>query len=234
MPTEKTKAGVLNKAYAQMLEMETMKRLSSDPDDPDYIRLSTGIPGVIEENTFVGRDGNLVNNWRIAGNFFQKVPAEQVQPRAEFVMQIIVKSIEEVLVEGIPTGSLKLKGFTISWNGEAQLLTFLVHEPRAVAYIQNNWEPYMTVQVGGYISNTVITQVTKDKDTSFGPAVEAVRTRKVTELVINSGTECQGEDIYDKDEVKVLENERKARIDALLSQGSRPVSKPSVEKGKSW
>lgn len=228
--------GNANPAYANIKTLETFKRLTTDGDNAERIRLTSGRIG---ENLYAP-NGKLISSWVLNNSFFNKVTGDYA-PKAVFEMQIVVRSIiEETDVNEVPTGRLKVSGVTVKYNGDIDQLNFVVENPQAIAHIQRNWNEKDTVNIKGYIRVKPVAKVSVKKDNDdFGDDIDTdVGTRTVRELVIAGGsTGClDSDEAYDFEAIRQAVVARKARVDQVEADGlakskSNSGSKTSAKKG---
>lgn len=222
--TKYKKNGGENPAYQNINDLRNLKRKTTDPEDPDTIRLSSF--GNIGENAFVSKStGQLINYWQINGSFFSKVVGTP-NHRAIFKAKIVIRSIEDEVVQGEPTGRIKIKGILIQWGGRADVVEFVVEDKQAAAHIVKRFQEKDTIIVGGYVRVTMVTVAGNSsqnegmdmigEDLDFSSTSSARR----RELVITSVSPnpLDGEDAYDIEDIGVALNARKESHDKKLSE----------------
>lgn len=228
-----------NPAYKNLKELDNLKRQSVDGDQADYIRV--GGNAEIQESSYYPRgvkDPPLITAWQVRGSFFSR--ASNVEPKAIFKTKIVLRSMEEEMENDVPTGRLKVRGIIIQYGGRADVVDYIVEDPRAVAHIMKNFSERDTILVGGYIRVAPYT-VEKDSPTSMiGEEVKTSYTLTRRELVITSVSSeaFSGDDAYDFEAIKVALNERtdfleKRRMESEQSTAA-PATKPQQASRPAW
>jgi len=235
---EKTKEGKSNSAYKGVKTIvDSAKALSEtdgEPSKADRIRLRTG---QLSENMFISQDDRLVSFTRIRGNFFDRVKETDCQPKAQFKVKMIVKSIDPEVEkengEEFETGRIIVTGNVVQYNGEIDELKFVVQNKKHIDTVLKGWSVDDTVTASGIIK-FVTEEITKngDDEDTFGEALPSTVTRKVREFVITGGSPGPVEG-YDEEDVTEARRARKLKIAALgKEKAEKEPAKPAKGKGK--
>jgi len=104
--TPYTSTGKQNPAYKSLLDLQNLKTAQNvGIDAADQVRITSG---VLSENNFVSRSGNLITGWQIRGSF---INAAKMADIASFVTEIfIIDMHDEEDRNGEPTGRLVVRG----------------------------------------------------------------------------------------------------------------------------
>lgn len=229
---EKTNAGKPNPAYQNAKDLMT-KGISvaatGDPTKADSYECNCRL----QENNFLGRDGTIVSITVINGSFFSKrsgVAAEEED--ASFEQEIVIANVADEVKNEETTGRMLIDGLVIQYNGTPDKIRYIVENPQAVSYIEQNWEPENTVKLSGkirYGSETV--EVTSADVTAFGEAPTKVRTRNIHEFVVTAGSAPYDEDsAYNIDEVAPALNEKKRVTEERLKNTQTAAPKANANR----
>lgn len=221
-----------NPAYKNIDEMRrNFVSLAAGGANADCIRISRG---ELNENTFVS-EGRTITGFRIRNSFFNRAVTD-IQHIAAFKNKIVLLSIEpEIDREGNQTNRLKIVGALVVYGPRADVLTYYVEDPTAIAYISKNWQEGDTVNVSGRLRFTVETgsRDVEPVSVGFGEALPETYTRTVRELIITSGSAggLDEDEAYDHDAITNLLAERKVRISQMASKESTKASTPAAAQG---
>ncbi len=228
-------AGGPNPGYQNIKALENFKRITVDGENAaDKVRVTSGR---LAENLYAP-NGKLIDSWVINASFFNKVNGD-MDSKAVFEQTIVIRSIDDEVVNDEPTGRLKVIGIIVKYNGSVDHLTFYVENTQAIAHIRQNWNERDTVNIKGYVRvKPVLKTVVKTDDSMFGE--EGIdtesKTRTAKELILAAGSAgCLDEDeAYDFELIREANIERKSRIDAVIEKGvseSKSSAKTSTKKG---
>ena len=227
----KTKAGRDNPVYKSVNEVIATGKALADGFSEDEATRIRCRQASLRENSFVGRNGELVTYVRLQGAFFDKVKPTDFNPQANFKVRMVVSKIAEEMrrIEGEmqETGAIQVTGLVVQWNSNVDEIKFLVKNKRYIDAVEKYWTPGDTVNATGYLSYTTEAAEYEDEPDGFGVPQVQIRTRQMHDLVINNGSPGPIEDGYDKAEVKEAMRDRDARMKALLEKESKPKSKPA-------
>ena len=224
--------GNANPAYSNIKALESAKRITTDGDAAERIRLTSGR---LAENLYAP-NGKAISSWVLNNSFFNKVTGDY-ESKAVFEMQIVLRDItEETDINDVQTGRLKVTGIAVKYNGDIDFLNFVVENPQAIAHIQRNWAEKDTVNVKGYIRVKPVakTAVKKESD-DFGDDIDTnVGTRTVKELVIAGGSQgcLDADEAYDFEDIRVAVVARKARVEQIEAEGLAKSKANTTSGGK--
>lgn len=235
--TPTTSTGAQHPGYRSIQELKGMKTIQDyGENEASRIKITAGS---IQENAFVSRSGQLVNNWRARVPYIGT--AGNASDIASFNVDIFIMDMHDELdKDGEPTGRLVVKGGIVQYGGTLDVVDFIVEGNDAVDYISHNWNVNDTVNAGGRIRVTSQEVNTPAESTgSWGESLPETSTRMVRELVITRGSdEAFDEDFaYDAADIKKVYNERKARLEQLqinAKQTSATKAKPNAASKYSW
>lgn len=217
----KTKAGKDNPAYKGIVTILEKAKSLSDPEvngdyaKADRVRIRNA---QLSENMFFAED-RLVSFARIRGSFFDRVPASESQPKAQFKVKMIVSNIEpeQRKIDGdlVETGRLVVTGNIVQYNGSIDEIKFIVQNKKYINAVEKNWNIGDTVAASGIIK-MVSEEVakTQNNEDGFGEPTVNIVTRKTKEFIITNGSTGPSEG-YDEDEINAARRDRKKRIAEL-------------------
>lgn len=228
---EKTNAGKPNPAFQNAKDLMT-KGMSvaatGDPTKADSYECNCRV----QENNFLGRDGTVVSTAQLSGSFFSRRSGPSASEEdASFETEVVIASIADEIRNEETTGRLLIDGLIVQYNGTPDKIRFVVENPQAVSYIEQNWEVENTVKISGklrYCSETM--EVTSNDVVAFGEAPAKIRTRNIHEFVVTAGSPAYEEDTaYDINEVAPALAERKRVTEERLknAQNNSGASKAS-------
>ena len=208
-----TNAGKEHPGYKslQTLKDNFVSIAAGGEENADAIRV-TGINLVMNE--YYDQNGNLISYPRVRASFFNKVKKDELAPKAEFDLEMMIASVNDDLdKEGVPTGRLKIMGIVPQYNG-VDVMPFYAINDKAVSFIKNYWKEGDTVKMHGKIHFTSKHEIIKE-DVAFGDPIERTRTITTSELIGTAGTNAlEGDFAFDRAEIDKLLAERKARLEA--------------------
>lgn len=220
--TKLTKAGKTNPSYTNINKLRNEFRslaATGDPATASYISVTRGR---LEENSFWGRDGNLVNGTRISANFMNQISKIDCKNKAEFSLEMVIGAINEEYRDDEATGNLLIKGIVPKYGGRVDVMDFIVKKPSAVDHIQSNWNRGDTVRVMGKINYTYRVERT-EIEMGFGDPEIKERTISVKELVITSGSPAGYDEdrAYDAAEIKTALTNRSIYHEELKTKAAQ-------------
>ena len=208
-----TQANKLNPGYEQLQELRKLQTVQDvGIDDAATVRITSG---VLRENNYVAKSGQLINGWQISTSFIGSGKATEV---ASFNTDIFIMDMHpEEDRDNNPTGRLVVKGAIVQYGGNLDVVEFIVEQPDSVEYIERNWNINDTVNVKGRIRMTVVEEKSSGANSSWGEDIPEVTTRTIRELIITKGDDQGKEEefAYDSTDIKKAFNARKARIEQL-------------------
>jgi hypothetical protein len=191
----------------------------------------------IQENNFISKSGQLVNNWQIRTSFVNE--AGKVADIASFNVDIFIMDMhDEVDRDDEPTGRLIVKGGIVQYGGKLDVVEFIVEGNDAVDYISRNWNINDTVNAGGRIRFTSQEVKRSAAESSWGEELPETSTRVVRELIITRGSDeaFEEEFAYNDKDIKKAFNERKAMIEQMQIDAKKgaPKSAEAPASKYSW
>ena len=220
-----TLSNKLNPGFEQIKELHNLKTVQNvGLDEADCIRLTSA---TIRENNFVGRTGQVFNGWQLNTSFINNAP-KNAEESASFVIDLFIMDMHsEEDRDGDPTGRLVIKGGIVQYNGNLDVVEFIVENPEAVDYIERNWNINDTVTVKGRIRVTVTEVKSSGVESSWGEDIPQTTTQSVRELIITKGDDQGKEEefAYDPTEIKKAFNVRKAKIEQMQMDARNNVKK---------
>lgn len=229
--------GEPNPAYKSIKDVLNLRRISTDGDAADRVR----VRGCrIEENVYEPAGSfDRVFGWKVSGSFVSKVTGE-FKPKAVFKNEIYLRAIEdEVDSSGEETGRLILKGFSVGYKGRLDMLKFAVGLPKAVDFIKKNWDIDSSVKVEGYIRNRFVEKSTTDEiEDGFGEAIDFGGSGIQRELVITRGGPVDRG--WEEDDLRRAAAMREERIETEIAkakasrQKKANASSAAKKASRSW
>lgn len=216
-------------------------------ESADKVRITSGQLGV---NDYVGGDGKVKTYPQLSTNFINRVQANDVfDPKAEFEVEIVIKSILPETKNNEETGRVKLVGFIPQYGGTVAPLEF-VAEGEGAEYITDTYEKGDTVKIYGEIINRV--EITKTlEEVGFGKPKEKIKRNFVREFLITGGSEPYEEENVKKYNPQLIGKavtEREVYLEGLIKKHEEKAndkgkgnkkevkkgfgSKPAEKKGK--
>lgn len=212
--------GSPNKGYDSVMNVQNMKRISTDGADADHVAMT-----LARLTEWAGYDNSGTPFSRLnISNIFYNVANPSEPDAAVFQLEFFIRSIEEELVGGEPSGRLMIKGLTVRYGGVVDMLTLYVESPKGVEFISDNWNIGDTVIAEGRIRRTPKVSpvaVSNDDDNGFSDDEEGVSSHFSSsgnyayELIITKANRPEDENrAYDEDEMRAGMTERMNRIEA--------------------
>lgn len=212
--TPYTSTGKPNPAYKSLVDLRELKTAQNvGVDNADQVRITSG---VLSENNFVSRTGNLINGFQIRGSFINPAKLGDV---ATFITEVYIMDIhDETDREGDPTGRLIVRGAIVQYGGKLDVLDFVVEAPDKVEFVSRNWAVNTTQLIKGRVRVTSHEVESSGEGSGWGEDIPDTTTTFVRELIITGGDdEGKEEDFsYDPAEIKKAFNQRKAKIEQMM------------------
>lgn len=212
--TPYTSTGKPNPAYKSLVDLRELKTAQNvGVDNADQVRITSG---VLSENNFVSRTGNLINGFQIRGSFINPAKLGDV---ATFITEVYIMDIhDETDREGDPTGRLIVRGGIVQYGGKLDVLDFIVEAPDKVEFVSRNWAVNTTQLIKGRVRVTSHEVESSGEGSGWGEDIPDTTTTFVRELIITGGDdEGKEEDFsYDPAEIKKAFNQRKAKIEQMM------------------
>lgn len=211
-----TTKGAINPAYTSIEEVMNsfVSIAASSKETADRIRFR----GQLKMNEYSTNDGKIISQPRVTTSFVNKITNGKFTPKANFTMAFMVSDVHRVVDgDGVEVDPAKLEVTAVvpQYGGKVDVCKFYATKPNVIEGIESSWEPGNTYRAAGYLNFASTTTVVKE-DFGFGDTVEKVKTSRVSEFVITSGSPVplEGEFAYDVEEIKAAMAERKARLEA--------------------
>jgi len=212
--TPYTSTGKPNPAYKSLVDLKELKTAQNvGVDNADQVRITSG---VLSENNFISRTGNLINGFQIRGSFVNPAKLGDV---ATFITEVYIMDIhDETDREGDPTGRLIVRGGIVQYGGKLDVLDFIVEAPDKVEFVSRNWAVNTTQLIKGRVRVTSHEVESSGEGSGWGEDIPDTTTTFVRELIITGGDdEGKEEDFsYDPAEIKKAFNQRKAKIEQMM------------------
>ncbi|MCA1027024.1 hypothetical protein LCM23_13060 [Cytobacillus kochii] len=218
------------KGYKTIID-EYKSVASHGREEADKVRVNQGKVGV---NEYYGQDGKLKSFPQLTSNFFNRVsPGEEYAPKAEFEVEVFVKSTSPEIKNDEETGRLKLEGIIPLYGGKVIPFSFVVNEEGA-DYVDSNYEAGDTAKVYGDIINFK-EKVTVMEKAAFGKDKEKVTYKTLREYLITGGVDPYDEEnanSYKVDSIKQAMVERETYLAELKNQSQQPKAEEKKGFGK--
>jgi hypothetical protein len=175
-------------------------------DQADKVRVTQGKIGV---NEYYGEDGMLRSFPQLSTNFVNRLGAgDEFNPRAEFEVEIFVKSVVPEVKNEDETGRVKVNSIIPIFGGKVIPFEFMVSKDGA-EFVSDNYEVGCTTRVYGDIVNFKEVKET-EIPVEFGKPQKKISTKTIREYLITGGT-----DPYEEDDTKVFSIEalKKAMVE---------------------
>jgi hypothetical protein len=164
-------------------------------DQADKVRVTQGRIGV---NEYYGQDKQLKTFPQINTNFVNRVgDGDAFNPRAEFEVEVFVKSVVPEIKNDDETGRVKVNAIIPVFGGKVIPFEFMVSAEGA-EFVSDNYEIGCTTRVYGDIVNFKEIKET-EVAVAFGKPQKKITTKTVREYLITGGT-----DPYEEENVNVF------------------------------
>lgn len=218
------KDGEENPAYKQWKDVFDYISIAAagGEEKADAVRIS----GQLAMNEYYGRDNRFVSYPQVRGNFIRKIRKDDMKMGAIFEYDGVVRQkCNEVDSEGMETGRLRIDICIPQWNGVVDIMPFYVESPKAIAFVEDNWQPQDTVPFRGKLNFSTKTE-TKLIESAFGDPVEKTSTFSISELIITGG-DFPLDDGYDIEKIK---EGLRMREEKLANEKTRNQNVPRTKK----
>jgi hypothetical protein len=196
-------------------------------DQADKVRVTQGKIGV---NEYYGQDGKLKSFPQLNTNFVNRIGADEFNPRAEFEVEIFVKSVVPEIKNDEETGRVKVNAIIPVFGGVVIPFEFMVSAEGA-EFVSDNYEVGSTTKVYGDIVNFKEVKET-EVAVAFGKPQKKISTKTIREYLITGGA-----DPYEEESVKryTIETIQKAMVERetyLLEMKNKSNNKPQQQEEK--
>lgn len=204
-------------------------------EEADKVRIETG---KLSLNEYVGQDGEIKSYPQNTANFINRLKAnEEFNPRAEFEVEIVVKSIKPEVKNDEETGRAKIEAIIPVYGGRVIEFPLVATNENGVAeFLLDNVEKGQTLFVYGEIVNrTVVTK--REVGTGFGKPQEKIKSTTVREYLITGGNPPYDEDdvkAYKMEVIKKALVEREAYLEEKKTKKKELDKKPAATEKKSF
>ena len=229
---EKTKEGKNNKTFAGILTVLNEYKSIADygEDEADMVRVTGQINPFRSKTT-----GEEIIGY--AGKFFSRIKnGQEIEPKAEFEIEMFINSLIPETKEGEETGRYKINGWVPTYNG-IEPVDLIVPEDLA-STVESIYEPRQTAKFYGNIVQNV-TYTVSERPMAFGVKKET-KPNFINELVVTGGSPVydaeEGELVpYDPATIRAAIEERKRMIEENQNRPNNQTNtKPSgASRGRS-
>jgi hypothetical protein len=199
-------------------------------EQADKVRITQGRIGI---NEYYGQDGKLKSFPQLNTNFVNRVGAgEAFNPRAEFEVEIFVKSVVPEMKGDDETGRVKVNAIIPVFGGKVIPFELTVNEEGA-EFVSDNYEVGSTTKVYGDIVNFKEVKET-EVAVAFGKPQKKITTKTVREYLITGGTDPYEEEsakAYTIEAIQQAMVERETYLTELKNQGNNSGAKQEEKKG---
>lgn len=229
------KDGTPNKIFKSLETVMNLPSLASTGDIKESALITTRAS--IQENLFVGRDGNVVETVKLTSNFFKRTTIDKFAPQVKInATGTVMKMDEEFDAEGMETGRLLISiGTYNDYFKSIGLVKFILEKPEGVNFVQQNWEIGDSIELVGSIRRRVV-KTKRVQEMGFGEAdVQEFESVK-TEYIMDSASmplDEENEFFLPAEAVQAALNVRKERIEAIKQQASE-TSAPSANNASAF
>lgn len=196
----------------------------------DKVRITQGQIGV---NDYYGQDGMLRSFPQLSTNFINRLSAsEEFNPRAEFEVEVFVKSVVDEIKNEEETGRVKLNAIIPLYGGKVAPFEFIV-DGEGAEYVRDNYEVGSTVSIYGDIVNFKEKKVVTEK-AAFGKDKEKITYNTLREYLITGGGEPYEEDnskVFNLELIKKAMVERETYLTELKNKKDQPAKKEDKKSG---
>ncbi|PAD70579.1 hypothetical protein CHH83_01895 [Bacillus sp. 7586-K] len=190
-------------------------------DEADKVRITQGQIGL---NEYYGQDGMLRSYPQLSTNFVNRVQAgEEYKPRAEFEVEVFIKSVNPEIKNDEETGRVKVDAIIPAYGGKVLPFSFMA-PVEAAEYIEDNYGPGSTVKIYGDIVNFKEKKVVME-EVAFGKPKEKVTYNTIREYLITGGSEPYDEDdvkSYSIETIQKAMTEREVYLEELKNKKDEP------------
>lgn len=195
-------------------------------DQADKVRVTQGKIGV---NDYYGQDGMLKSYPELTTNFVNRVGAgDEFNPRAEFEVEIFVKSVVPEIKNDEETGRVKVNAIIPVFGAKVVPFEFMVSEEGA-EFVADNYEVGCTTKVYGDIVNFKEVKET-EVAVAFGKPQKKVSTKTIREYLITGGTDPYEDESVKAYKIETIQQAMVERETYLMGLKNQSDKKPQEEK----
>lgn len=226
------KNGEANPSYTSWNDVFNMTSIAAagGEEKADAVRVT----GQVTMNEYYSKDDKLVSFPQIRGSFIKKARKDEMEMVASFKCEgMIRQKMQEVDKEGNETGRLRLNIVIPQFGGIVDVVPFYVSSPKAIDFIEDNWNIRDTVPFKGKLNFSSTTE-TRIIESAFGDPEEKKYTFSLSELIINGG-DFPFEEGYSMDDVQsgLAKRDEKLAADKAKAQKKGTGAKPATAPAKS-
>jgi hypothetical protein len=208
------------KGYKTVID-EYKSVASNGREEADKVRVTQGKIG---SNEYYGQDGILRCFPQLTSNFFNRLSVgDEFNPRAEFEVEVFVKSVVPEMKNNEETGRVKVNAIIPVFGGKVIPFEFVVVE-EGVEFVESNYEAGSTALINGDIINyKEVTETEIPK--AFGKPQKKINTKIIREYLITSGDEPYDEEsvkAYSIESIKQAMVERETYLAELKNKNNQP------------
>lgn len=230
--SEKNAQGMHSAKYDKIKEWkERFIPLSACPEDETERASRVKVGGAkLKENSFYGRDGKLVEGFKIDVGFLNEAYNQPDDAHFELTGVLLNKS-RLVDDEGIETDDIQLDFAVVGYNGTVEKIILKTNKemsPTAADYIMANWEDGITVPIYG-IPFSYVTTNHREIEQAFGGSIIKDSPKSHNDLFLTKGP-AGGYDenaSYSVDDIKAGLANRIARLEEKKNKASNSNAAPA-------
>lgn len=221
---ELTKDGKPNGIYASLMTViDEFKTIAKDGREAaDTVSVTTG---KLEENSFYGKDGNLIRQYRISSPFFNRKSG--AEPANEFVVEGIVVNTSDEIKNDVPTGRLFVDLLVIGYGDRGNILRLVVEGEKGVDYIKSSVSERDEVKFAGQVLHSEINEQVKE-EVAFGEPIIRITTRTEKKLLITSATAAR-ESTASSEEIDTILADREGRLKVAKERAESKAKKEETK-----
>lgn len=195
-------------------------------DQADRVRVTQGKIGV---NEYYGQDGKLKSFPELSTNFVNRLSAgDEFNPRAEFEVEIFVKSVVPEMKNDDETGRVKVNAIIPVFGAKVIPFEFMVSQEGA-EFVADNYEVGCTTKVFGDIVNFKEVKET-EVPVAFGKPQKKITTKTIREYLITGGNDPYEEESVKAYKIETIQQAMVERETYLTELKNKSDKKPQEEK----
>lgn len=204
---ELTKEKKPNRVYEGLITaIEEFKTIAKDGRDAaDVITVTSG---QLEENSFYGKDDNLIRQYRISSPFFNRKSGAELAN--EFVVEGVVINTNEEIKNEVPSGRLFVDLLVVGYNNRGNVLRLVVEGEKGVDYIKSSVSEGDEVKFAGKVLHSETNEEIKE-EVAFGAPIVRIITRTERKLLITSATAAK-ESTASQEEIDTILADREGKL----------------------
>jgi hypothetical protein len=188
-------------------------------DQADKVRVTQGKIGL---NDYLGQDGMLKSYPELSTNFVNRIGAgDEFNPRAEFDVEIFVKSVVPEIKNEEETGRVKVNAIIPVFGAKVIPFEFMVSQEGA-EWVSDNYEVGCTTRVYGDIVNFREVKET-EVPVAFGKPQKKITTKTIREYLITGGIDPYEEENVNRFTIEAIQKamvERETYLAELKNKGN--------------